>query len=600
MWRSWQVRRESARETLLLVGLGLLAVAPACIALGEQLAHWTNVPIWDEWDTPGIAILRWFEHTLTWSDLVAQHNESRKVIPRLVGILLSLDGRWDLRRSMVLTYGAYCLVSAALLYCLRQSTSGARQALCAWTFANLLLFAPSQFENLLSGYIYEFLVPVLALLAAARINLSRIPIAGKTIACAALSLVATYTFAHGMLVWALACPIPTSSECKGRRLKARTVVWLIVYAAAAAASIVYYFVGYFHPPAAPAPARISQAASVISLFARWAGYIIYPVAAVPEIFGLLSVTAFALAAWLAVRAVITRRLRWERCYVWLLLGAFALCSGLVTAVGRVNSGIDHVFATTFFGFSGVRYTATAVFVCIALIGLVSTLVATGRKISPGPARRARNTPVAACLLICLTAWAWMFKSEAPRLRQFRLNRRQAFWAIVWAQQVPSNPAMLAAYPAVEGFAPRVAEFKRAGLLRLPVVTPALADAVKQRPSATEPTAGYLDAAELLNSRYLRVSGWAYDPNGDVPADLVVIASDDGGSSLQPFATVAVGASRHDVAETMHRPSLRRSGFADILVSSSPIAEGIVLRGCGVDMRRQQAFPLMQSIAIKKR
>jgi hypothetical protein len=55
---------------LLLMG----AVGPTLLALRFQKKHWINIPIWDEWDTPGKALLLDAQGAITWSDLFAQHN----------------------------------------------------------------------------------------------------------------------------------------------------------------------------------------------------------------------------------------------------------------------------------------------------------------------------------------------------------------------------------------------------------------------------------------------------------------------------------------------------------------------------------------------
>src|SRR4051812_3450839 len=76
------------------------AISPALIAFYVQKKHWINIPIWDEWDTPGIALLHFMQRTLTWGDLLAQHNESRKVVPRLIHIAIASVAGWDVRQGM--------------------------------------------------------------------------------------------------------------------------------------------------------------------------------------------------------------------------------------------------------------------------------------------------------------------------------------------------------------------------------------------------------------------------------------------------------------------------------------------------------------------
>src|SRR5438477_5682291 len=147
---AWPVRSFAAcRERLKTPGrddlswylLVLVACVPIFLALHVQLKHWINIPIWDEWDTPGIAILHATQHTLTWSDLFAQHNESRKVIPRLLCMALAVPTGWDLRHAMILTFVSVCLTSAVVLVYLRRRRKAPASlgVLFAWIVVNFLL-----------------------------------------------------------------------------------------------------------------------------------------------------------------------------------------------------------------------------------------------------------------------------------------------------------------------------------------------------------------------------------------------------------------------------------------------------------------------------
>src|ERR1041384_1794132 len=203
------------------------AIAPVLLAFGIQRKNWINIPIWDEWDTPGIALLHHAQGTLTWGDLWAQHNESRKVVPRLIHLVIASVSGWDVRQGMVLTFVCACAVSAcALVYLRRSSNRSASQVLPAWLLVNVLLFAPSQYENFLSGFVFEIYIPFLCLIGCCAVNLSRWPLPAKVACNSFLALIATYTFAHGILLWVFAIPIPI----RERRL--RSALFFLVWSAA--------------------------------------------------------------------------------------------------------------------------------------------------------------------------------------------------------------------------------------------------------------------------------------------------------------------------------------------------------------------------------
>ena len=250
----------------------LVACVPIVVALYFQLKYWVNIPIWDEWDTPGIAILRAIQHKLSWADLLAQHNESRKVVPRLVAIMVAGPTGWDVRQGMVLTFVSGCLVSAFVLYYLRRTVGRILLGtVVTWAVVNLLLFAPSQYENFLSGFMWEVSFPILCLFTCITVNLTDRPLWMKVLCNSLLALLSTYTFAHGMLLWLFALPLPSSVDRFRPRSRTACLSWSAIYLLLGVASIAYYFVGYYRPPVAPPPATFRQIPQVVDFLIVWLG-----------------------------------------------------------------------------------------------------------------------------------------------------------------------------------------------------------------------------------------------------------------------------------------------------------------------------------------
>src|SRR4051812_31578441 len=112
------------------------------------LRLWLPIPYWDEWDTPGNTLVRFCAHTLDFTTFWEQHNESRKLFPRLLYLGLAQFGGWDVRKEMVLLFLSVCL-STALFFRLVRGMRGAslRLALISWVAACFLLFSPAQVEN---------------------------------------------------------------------------------------------------------------------------------------------------------------------------------------------------------------------------------------------------------------------------------------------------------------------------------------------------------------------------------------------------------------------------------------------------------------------
>jgi len=580
---------------LLLFG----AILPPSLVFAIQKKHWVNIPIWDEWDTPGIALLHFFQRTLTWGDLISQHNESRKLVPRLIHIAIASVAGWDVRQGMVLTFLAACAASACALAYLRSRRDGAPMAvLFAWMMMNLFLFAPSQYENFLSGFIFEIFIPYLCLFGCCAINLSRRSLLLKVLANAALAAFSSYTFAHGMLLWVFAIPLPSNDTRSGVNTKFRLVLSYLLYAAFAALTIGYYFQGYVRPKIAGPLPHLSQFPQLVEFVAVWLGAVLRSPFVDALTAGIL-VSLLIIATLSGVFLVLRRdRQRWPTYYPWLWLLGFALASGAMTAVGRSSIAIHLVFNTWFNGFSSMRYNAASVFAYVAVIGLLFHLA---RDLPPRRPGRSRDVLIAATALLTLLAVAWleMFASELVRVKEFQANRRRARSAIVWINALPQNPDIFLAYPYPDGFWQRAAEMRKAGLIALPTVSEALAAKIATAPGTADPAAGNLDVAEPQSTTHVRFAGWGRDPVKGTSADYVVLGWHDSDKVFHPFTAIPTGKVRPDVAEAYGAAALKAGFDQSIEVGRLP-PEAMEISAWAVNWPQQEAFALPGSVQLPRR
>jgi hypothetical protein len=564
------------------------ALVPILLAVAVQKKHWINIPIWDEWDTPGLALLHYSQHTLTWADLFAQHNESRKVIPRLIHIAIASVAGWDVRQGMALTLICACVASAFGLLYLRRTAAPTSHAIFAWLVVNLLLFAPSQYENFLSGFSFEILIPFLCLFTCCSINLSNWRLSVKTLCNSFLALLATYTFAHGMLLWAFVIPIPTRD--KRPRNTFSLVLSYTLYAAVGIFSVAFYFVGYKRPEIAPPLPGLTDLPQLFEFIIVWLGAVLRSPLLNPRLSGLFFIATTTVVLILTVRQLRATKDSCRNYYPWLLLLALALTSGVLTAIGRVTIGVDAVFNTSFNGFSGMRYNITAVFAYIAVIGLVSNLYH-DRIRANVVSRRHFLIGLSSCCLLFALAWMEMFLNESTRVKQFQANRRRARTAVIWSNALPQNPEMVLAYPYPDLFWKRVEEMRAAGLIQFPKVSEPLTEAIASAPVNSTRQSGHLDLCEPLPPAYSRFAGWARDPVKRAAADYVVLGWEDAAAkSFHPFTAIPTGIVRPDVAQTYGAPSLKAGFDQDIETSRLP-AEAVTIKAWAIDWEAQQAFPV---------
>jgi hypothetical protein len=583
-----RLRSRSAISWLLLTG----AVAPALIAFRVQKKHWINIPIWDEWDTPGIALLHHAQGVLSWGDLFAQHNESRKVVPRLIHIAIASVAGWDVRQGMVLTFLCACAVSACALAYLRwRAGHSLIQVLVPWLLINLFLFAPSQYENFLSGFVFEIFIPFLCLFGCCAINLSSRPLPLKTVGNSLLALISTYTFAHGMLLWVFAIPIPIREE--RLRRTAGFYFCYVLYVAVSLIAITYYFIGYQRPEIAPPSARLAQLRQVLEFMVVWLGAVVRSPFVNARLSGAL-VSLIIIAAVVCTFAVLKKnKERWHLYYPWLLLLAFTLSSGALTAIGRVNIGIDSVFNTSFNGFSGMRYNASSVFVYVAVIGLVFNLYQD--RIRSQPLLRSRFLiGVAVCYTLLAVAWIEMLADELIRVKTFQANRRRARTAVIWSDALPENPEIFLAYPYPDRFPPRVEQMRAAGLLKLPKVSDSLRQTISNVPAGATLETGHV--TELRSNGPFWFAGWARNPLKQAGADYVVLGWQGPDNSFHPFTAIPTGRVRPEVAE-VYGPLSRKAGFEQEIDMSKLPSQGVTIKAWAIDWEAQQAFPMEGAIRV---
>ncbi len=404
-------------------------VVPAAAALWMMAGHWVPVPYWDEWKTPGEQIASYYRGTLTFAELCSQHNESRKLFPRLIYLPLSIAFKWDVRWLMALSFGLVCGGSILLYKLARRSCASPLATVWCFAVMNAWLFWPRQYENFLLGIQGELFVPAFALAAACLINLSPRPLWQKALMNASLAHISTYTVANGMLVWLVAFPIEASGLkfLMPLRIGRTGMGWRLGYCAAAMVSIGCYFHGYQHPLLSPPMVLTLRRMPELALFvARWLGNVAQTGNALVAgtVVGVLFV-AFATIAIKLSRA----SGRWQLHYPWLLLGLYTLISGCITAVGRLGFGA--VAATHF------RYAPFTVFLYIATAGLAASIHRELRPESAG-ARRWRASCAIGSLIVAILGLS-AFRQERHLVASTMAEREASLLTLRWSEAIPRNP-----------------------------------------------------------------------------------------------------------------------------------------------------------------
>ena len=140
-------------------GFTALWIFPILLAFLVVWKHSAPLPFWDEWNTPGAQLASWYRGTLTIAELCSQHNESRKLIPRLIYLPLFTVAGWNVQLALALVFGV-------LLACSYQRLKGGLWVqgggpLAGMEFATLLWLCTIALSTLGSGVWYDKVRPLL-------------------------------------------------------------------------------------------------------------------------------------------------------------------------------------------------------------------------------------------------------------------------------------------------------------------------------------------------------------------------------------------------------------------------------------------------------
>jgi hypothetical protein len=322
----------------------------------------------DQWDTPARVLVKAAQGNLSFSDLIAQHNESRKFFPRLLFIGLAYLTNWNVKYEMLVTFTLACLVSYNISYLSKKTLAyNFKKWLILVFISNLLIFSPIQWENWLWGIQLIVFVPIACITSCMVIAYSSVNYLTKLIACIMLSTISTFSYANGILCWIIVFPVlylsVNLSPDKSNKQK-----WLIsAWVAGFAFNAILYFYNYkkpgYHPSFSESVAHPLQA---VSYFLSFLGA---PLGlgnlVIGQIVGAVLILFFGFACLYLLKS-------WQdlsivlRLNIWLMIGAYTIISGLVTTIGRVGFGIEQSLSS--------RYTTFSLYLTISIIYSVAIIL----------------------------------------------------------------------------------------------------------------------------------------------------------------------------------------------------------------------------------
>lgn len=577
-------------------GLILVAFLPPLLLAVLIVQSWVNVPVWDDWDMPGLLFREYFvEGRFSWRQLFAQHNESRMVVPKLLMWGAALFTGWDTRVPMALSWTAAVATFVHLGWLLRKTVPAS--AAGRWCFAAALsavLFSPNQWENwLLSVQLVVFLPP-LCLTGCLVVQRSALAYRTKVIVCALLSLISTFSNSNGMLCWILGAPLPWLSHPEGDRKPAKSAApgtasktWMTIYVLGLIATVVVYFRDYTPPAGHPSLSfALEHPVAVAQYFIVWLGNpfcrgIGFEPLKSAFVLGLLvfaAVAFFVLAAWRRRQSILSRS-GWIQLHPWTMLTLYSLVSGLVAAFGRAGFGIDQALSARYIGFSCYVY--------LGLIGLTACLANPDDEGPPPRKRLGLAWIAAAALFFAIFIPNWLNGRSAFKGRRGETEEMKL--AIRLLPLIPMNPALSRVYPNPDHLRQIAFPLIEKGVLRPGVIGPWPLQKIQQPDGADF---GWFTAKR--GAAGFEISGWSIVSDRAFSPTCVLVATVNA-EQVQQFTTAARLTSPVRGSGAGY---LRVSGFAiDLPFAALPQTTAIKLYSA--DLKRQRLFRLMERVQESK-
>ena len=348
--------------------IGISCLAPLVILFFIRV-YGVDLPLHDQWGRLPSVFYKASTSTLTFQDLFVQHNEHRILFPRLIMLALAyLSSSWNVTLELLVSYGFSVITFILILILIWKDSLGLKSytlkdihLLGISTFvSSLLLFSTVQHENWLWGFqLTWFLISML--LVGAVLSLAVFNKTGKLVYYLLghlLCLVASFSAAHGLLIWLACLPLFLSKDLPGRNKRALLILgWLTDFMLC----ILIYFLGYVKPTAHPEIAfTFRQLPLSLDYYFNFLGGVFgeNDTEITPLIIGVIITLIGLFFAISFLKQSIEAR---EDYLPWLSLSVFTIAFSVITTIGRAGFGSDQASAS--------RYTTVTLLLLISLMQL---------------------------------------------------------------------------------------------------------------------------------------------------------------------------------------------------------------------------------------
>lgn len=506
-----RLRRNEKAVLAFVCAVGLI---PAFYFASWVHRYGVAVPKLDDWDV-AMLISKAHHGQLSWGDLFAQQEEGRTVLPRILFLISTIRGCWDVRDLMALTIVTCALTALGVFVLLRKTGLSMIATAIGFWLSALLIFSPAQFPVITFAFGLPSFLPAFFIVAALVVICSEMSLRSKFIVSVLLAVANSFTLPHGLLAWGITFPVLFLQ----RRVD-HSPRWLAAWLSAAVCCAALYFWGYRKPVQlpefAPAIPSLEYVRFVLSFLGNGMEQATKAHLATAEIFGTLTLTIYLCAVAYVVGKRSERTLL-RKSAPWFALGLYSIGSACLAALGRVGFGRSAALSPRYLPFS--LYLTIAAIVLAGIIG--SEIVASGTFRLRAATFSLAFTAIVIGLIFharCVADGVYFLRANAA---QDRLGRG----ALMFSEVLDTSAVIQHTIypPSAEPIRQLAPILDAQGLLRPPLVRNRQIDSSAQRAADGKIAAGAWELTAPADPDIYRASGWAALIAKGHPADCVVLA-----------------------------------------------------------------------------
>jgi hypothetical protein len=582
---------------LLIVGLFLLALLPLIGPILMVYEYGVNVPYWDEWNM--VAVVLDSRKGGIPPTLFAQHNEHRIVIPRLVFIALDNLTHWNQFATMTASI-VFVFLTSLGIYVLARSTippgPGREWKIAGiWFACNMLIFSPAQWENWLWSVGMVNVLPMMFIVWTMIVVRSSMRLWMKMPIALLMATAATFSVGDGILAWPLIGLLwawsPSLSVLK------KKVGLLLIWCGGFAINVAMYFHHYVKPGHAVLAYSVNARAIFDYILAFVGGPLcqgtVVPPATQAMIIGTASlvVLLFLVFVFLYVWWVEGEFDLASSMFVWLVVSAFSVASGILAGPTRAGFGTDQALAS--------RYVTFGVYTFVGL--LILPLIITAQRKFRGVIWSHLGTALVTAIIFMQL---WSIYPAILASRGIYKGRVQGKAALLLLRSLPDDDPNLALLFPLPTQLRAIAELVNG----IGFIHPALVNSNHAREIQIPADykykwhgEGHIDQAALADPNTLVASGWAVFLNRARPVEAVFLTWERVGGEPIIFALADTGASRIDVANLLHEPNFEMCGWSVTCPASRlpPGNDPLLIHAWALNLNTGKATQLAGEIKLQR-